>query len=373
MHQICTIVASNYIPQALAFLESVRNIYPEIRCTVLITDAICSRHELGANTLVISPSDLSLSPDKISAMRSYYDPVEFATAMKPYLLSYLLAHGAVSATFLDPDTQIYGSLDGVFELAEKYDAVLTPHRLTPIESNSNFYSEKTFLTYGTYNLGFISVGKTSVNLLAWWESRLLFDATRYLNDHIFTDQKWANQFPSYFNCIIYKQPDINLAPWNLDERGLNIQNGKLYTGDFTLKMIHFSQMSATLARGEDTNLWGATLNGARDEQRALSLINQLTQNYKERLAYYSDYENYLSVVGIPTEPLYSSFYRSHLRKSYMRLGGFPQSFLDFVYRLIPGQKIFEKSETFVALATYLPKDLRKLLNYRCFRIWFRRK
>jgi hypothetical protein len=205
MHQICTIVATNYIPQAMAFLESFRRFDEVTPCTILVVDVASIDIACDSQTKFISTHSLLIDPLIVQSMYLYYDQVELATSLKPFLLRHLLSNGATTATYIDPDTQIFSSLENIFNLNLGNNAVLTPHRSSPLPKHANkFYSEKTFLKYGTYNLGFISVNQSSGSLLDWWSEKLIFDSTRFINDDVFTDQKWANQFPSYFECLIYK-------------------------------------------------------------------------------------------------------------------------------------------------------------------------
>lgn len=366
MHQICTIVATNYIPQALAFLKSVREFHPETPCIILVTDASSIEHALDAFTELITTSEIGVDPSRVSKMETYYDQVEFATSLKPYLLKHLLSQGAESVTFLDPDTQLYGNIESIFELSRRFDAILTPHRLSPFKQNPEFYSETTFLRYGTYNLGFISVGQSSLPLLNWWCERLEFDSTRYLNDHIFTDQKWVNQFPAYFNCHIHKGPDLNLAPWNLDERDLRLSDGKLKVGDIPLKMIHFSQMSSSLAAGGTTKLWEISLDESRESKEVLTLINKITAEYKNRLCAFSSYENFITLVKKPSQPRYAAFYRDSIRKREKEGRKPASSLFRITLSAIAKLKILDRSETFSAIIRYLPADISKILIYFSF-------
>jgi len=340
----------------------VRKFHPDIWCTILITDVSFVQHQLDAHTEVLTTSAIGVDPTKISKMETYYDQVEFATSLKPYLLRHLLSDGSKSVTFLDPDTQLYGNLNPIFKLAEKYDAILTPHRLTPFKQDPEFYSETTFLRYGTYNLGFISVGQSSSQLLIWWSDRLEFDCTRYPNDSIFTDQKWANQFPAYFNCHIYKAPDLNLAPWNLDERDLKIRDGEFHVGDIPLKMIHFSQMSSDLAAGRGTDLWGTTLDEARGKVSVLSLITKITDDYSNKLQEYANVRNPITFVKKPTRVQYPSFYRNLLRVQAIQQRS-SSVWIGVTSGALVKLKFLERSETSVAIVRYFPSDVSKIFSY----------
>ena len=372
MHQTCTIIASNYIPQALTFLESFRNYHPDTPCTILVTDFAGPVFNLDIHTKVIGPANLGVEENTVAGMHEYYDQVEFATSLKPFLLQHILEHGAVTATFFDPDVKIFASFDDIFLQSQEFDAILTPHRITPFRSGSSFYQEDTFLKYGTYNLGFISVSDHSGGLLKWWSERLIYNSTRYLNDHVFTDQKWANQFPAYFNCKIYKGLGINVAPWNLDERELNMKNGIAYCGDEVLRMVHFSQMSSLLARGEDTNLWGKSFPFESQNSESLQIIKEITTDYASSLKSKS-LENVIpgNWIGSKNASL-SVYFRNSLRKQKMSKNSSPSLFSKYVRKNLGKITFFDKSETFSAIVNNFPMEFRKIIFQELPRI-FQRK
>ena len=81
MHRLCTIIALNYLPQAIALVDSTREVYPDIEFYVLITDATQGEQLNLSNAQILLPEDLDISEDWLSEMRSYYDTVEFATSL----------------------------------------------------------------------------------------------------------------------------------------------------------------------------------------------------------------------------------------------------------------------------------------------------
>jgi hypothetical protein len=349
MHEICTIIASNYMPQALTLLDSLRKYHPDIPVTILITDIQNESWNLDAYTRICTPTDLGIDSTILGGMRAYYDQVELATSLKPFLLKHLIDSGSSTATFLDPDTEIYSPLEDIFEISRDYQAILTPHRVSPFsKTKDSFYGEETFLQYGTYNLGFISVSKHSMPLLDWWCQMLQFDSTRYPLSHVFTDQKWANQFPAYFNCYIYKGLELNIAPWNIDERDLDFRNEMLFAGNARVKLIHFSQMSSQLVRGESSDLWKATLSDGKRDGEVLEIISKLTREYQIRLR--SKIGNYGSVILIPDKAQASSsiFARRYLRASLKQK--FNAKFINLqIFKLLGEMKILEKSDTLFSI------------------------
>lgn len=283
MDRICTIIALNYMPQAVALLESTRKIYPSKEFYVLVTDATSRTHPYLESATILLPDDLDLPLEWLREMRTYYDPVEFATSVKPFLLSKLLDEGVRSVTFLDPDVLLFDNLAEGISAASEYGIALTPHRLTPPDLSHPGYNELMFLKYGIFNLGYISVGQNSKPMLAWWGEKLRWFCTRFPNDDVFTDQKWMNFVPSYFDFKVIRNPGYDFAPWNIDERPITSIGGKLYVGENALVFIHFSQMSSELAAGRTLNHWRNLLSESLDSRKSLDLIEKLTIDYSARL------------------------------------------------------------------------------------------
>ena len=364
MHQICTIVATNYIPQALAFLESFRKFDEVTPCTILVVDASSIDITCDSQTNFVFTNSLPIDPLILESMYLYYDQVELATSLKPFLLKHLLKSGATTATYIDPDTQIFSSLEHIFNLSLESNAVLTPHRTSPLPKHADkFYSEKTFLKYGTYNLGFISVNQSSAYLLDWWSEKLIFDSTRFINDDVFTDQKWANQFPSYFKCLIYKGPEINIAPWNLDERILSIVDEKIYSCGIPVAMIHFSQMSSLLAKGTDSNLWEATLQENATDTQSLEIISELTNDYKALLLNYRSFNFTFAPLEYKSNANLNVYYRKRVRKSFISGQKTDSGLRDKLRRKLATIKFFDSSQTLDAFSKYFLPETKKLLNY----------
>jgi hypothetical protein len=278
-------------------------------------------------------------------------------------LKVILESGVRTATYLDPDTFLLSDITDVLEIAAREGIVLTPHRTTPLDKNSGIYSDSTFLIYGTYNLGFISVSKNSMRALSWWEEKLEFGSTRTVNEHLFTDQKWVNLFPAFFECTVLKDLGINLAPWNLDERPLKYSSGVLFAGKFQLRLIHFSQMSSTLARTGKSDHWGATDNSLPGFQNSLEIINEITMEYGAKLMAFAKNPTLVSTINFhdrkqPPGILYKKIKISTLNQMKVRFLGLPLG-------LIRRFTILDKSNTYLSLLTGIPQDYQKMrLKFR---------
>ena len=283
MHRLCTIIAQNYLPQAVTLLESTRKIYPNIEFYVLITDAISHTQPLLQSAQILLPSDLDIDSEWLADMQSYYDPVEFATSLKPFLLATLLTSGVSTVTFLDPDILLFSELTAGFAAAMKSGIALSPQRLTPSEIQGKNFGELSFLKYGVFNLGYISVGQLGKPMLEWWGNRLRWFCTRFPDDVIFTDQKWMDLVPTLFSFSVIRDFGYDVAPWNINERLISLKKNKLFAGEDELVFIHFSQMSGGLAAGVKTKHWVAALQGKPEYRDSLEIISKITDDYSERL------------------------------------------------------------------------------------------
>ena len=60
--------------------------------------------------------------------------------------------------------------------------------------------------HGVYNLGFLAVSRSeeALKMLTWWAERLYLYCYDDMANGIFTDQKWIDLAPCFFNVKITK-------------------------------------------------------------------------------------------------------------------------------------------------------------------------
>ena len=284
MDRICTIVASNYLAQAKVLVESIRRIYPENEVYVLVIDGIPEDAQHIEKAKLVLPEDLDMPVGWLREMRSYYDAMELATSLKPFFLRWLLNDQISTVSYLDPDILLFSEIKEGIDAARKYGIALTPHRLTPGSNLSLEKTELNFLKSGVFNLGYISVSTKSLPMLNWWGERLHFYCTKFPGYDVFTDQKWMNLIPSFFEHSVIKNKGYNLASWNLDERTLQNVEGKIHAGDDPLVFIHFAQMSGKLSKGIETKNWRDSIfEFDQKSMESLRIIEDITRNYSKDL------------------------------------------------------------------------------------------
>lgn len=227
---IFTIVAKNYFASAELLAKSLMISNKNYKFFIVladeISDELLDRAPIGYELIVAK--DLPI--EKFKKMAFKYDVTEFATSIKPYCIDYFLnAMSVQNVIYIDPDIYVYQPLDYIYELLNKYSAVVTPHILTC--NNSSYDIEKNLLLNGTYNLGFFAVNNTKEGrtIIKWWKNKLSDAAyVDYLNG-LYTDQKWMNLVTTEFeNVFVLRDFAYNVAWWNFKERNITQIDGIPY-------------------------------------------------------------------------------------------------------------------------------------------------
>jgi glycosyltransferase involved in cell wall biosynthesis len=242
--RICTIVARNYLAYARVLAGSFFTHHPTGECFVLVIDDVAGEVDDTTEPFeVVRPQDLAI--ERLEGMAAMYDVTELATAVKPWLLEYLLDSGdGAPIAYFDPDIRFYAPADEIERLAVDHELVLTPHITAPIPEDGKQPGELDLMASGTYNLGFVAMAQSprTQELLRWWQKRLHYDC---VIDHAlgyFVDQRWFDLVPNTFaGTAVLRDPGMNMAYWNLHERTLSRDaEGNWLANGQPLRFFHFS-------------------------------------------------------------------------------------------------------------------------------------
>jgi glycosyltransferase involved in cell wall biosynthesis len=242
---VCTIIASNYLSRALVMHDSLKAQHPEMDFWLLVIDdmplapqsseAVKRR---GIHTL--RTEEIGLPPVEIANFRMAYDLTEISTAFKPWTLETVIKQTGLHVIYIDPDIEFFGPMTSLVEAVHTHDLVLTPHVLQPMKRDDAQPSEADIMGSGIYNLGFVGLNRNAAHILEWWEERLKRDAYNAPAEQRFTDQRWMDFAPSLFDCFISKDETFNVAYWNVDNRPVELDNGKFLIRGKPLSFFHFS-------------------------------------------------------------------------------------------------------------------------------------
>lgn len=172
-----------------------------------------------------------------------YDITEFSTSVKPFVTLKLLENFE-KVIFLDPDTCVYHSVDGILGELDSHPIILTPHYISPREGVYTD-SDLGMMRFGSFNLGFYAVNSSdeAIRFLRWWCDRCFRLCYFESQFGLSTDQKWVSISPCFFpNLYISFDVGRNMAFWNVHERVLSKSkdSGYLVNGDVKLVFFHFS-------------------------------------------------------------------------------------------------------------------------------------
>jgi len=239
--QACTIIARNYLAHARVLAASFHEHHPDGRFSVLVVDGLEGFTDPAAEPFeVLTPADIGLD---VALMATRYDVLELSTAVKPWLLRWLLARED-HVFYLDPDIQLFSSLEDVAALAREHGVVLTPHLTAPMPRDGNRPNEQDILMAGTYNLGFLALGAGAAadGLLDWWEERLEHDCIVDPARGFFVDQRWMDFIPGLVpSTFLLRDPGYNVAYWNLHGRTITTDgSGEHRVNGEPLHFLHFS-------------------------------------------------------------------------------------------------------------------------------------
>lgn len=246
MLHVFTSAAVNYLPKVRILCESVKKYHPELYIHVVLADKKPDWLDVAKEPFdnIITIDDLNIEHKERWIF--FHDIVELSTAIKPFALQYIFEIPACEGVFfLDPDIVIFNPLTDLFSLLRKNSIILTPHQTKPEESiEAIMDNEICSLQHGMFNLGFIGVAADNIGkaFADWWAERLYYFCRADLARGLFTDQKWANFIPIYFdNVHILKSSQYNVAPWNLSTRNVtgDFQNGFMVDG-LPLVFYHFT-------------------------------------------------------------------------------------------------------------------------------------
>lgn len=240
--EVCTIIAKNYLAHARVLARSLREHDPDARMWTLVIDDYAGFIDPAREPFeLLSPDDIGCEPFTHMALR--YSVLELSTAVKPWLLRHLMGKTGEPVTYLDPDIKIYRSISALAELGRRHGVALIPHNSEPIPADDRQPSQVDIMIAGVFNLGYVTLapGEEVDHLLDWWSDRLRRDCRVDPRWGYFVDQRWFDLAPAFLTDLaIIRDPEYNVAYWNLHGRRLDHVDGRYLVNGRPLAFFHFS-------------------------------------------------------------------------------------------------------------------------------------
>lgn len=237
---IFTSVCANYVHKARTLAQSVKRHIPDAKMILCLVE-----REIDPRIPADCFDDIVLAKD---AWEGNFDRfifkhaiVEASTSVKGQFFRYLMDRFTEEDKFvyLDPDCCVYGDFVELKAELDKHPIVLCPHLLKP----GNIDMELSSTAHGVYNLGFLGISRSEEGrkCVDWWAERLYLFCYDDIQRGIFTDQKWFDLVPCFFDVKVFKHHGYDFAPWSLMNSNITKdENGNYYIEGDPLRFIHFS-------------------------------------------------------------------------------------------------------------------------------------
>ncbi|MFT4520613.1 MAG: hypothetical protein ACI9JM_003017 [Halioglobus sp.] len=241
-----TSITANYLPKARVLAESIKRTDPEVQFHLILSDNAPVGFNLADEPFDFLITAQELVTDRFAQWAFGHSVVELCTAVKGVALEHIFnTRDADQVFYFDPDMVVFAGLDDLQQALSEASVVLTPHQTDPeITDMGILDNEVSSLLHGVFNLGFVGVRNVPEGrrFSRWWAQRL----HKYCHDDLprglFTDQKWVNLAPCFFDDVrILRSPAYNVATWNITNRTAtgSIEEGILIN-DEPLGFYHFS-------------------------------------------------------------------------------------------------------------------------------------
>ena len=236
---IFTSICNNYLHKARCLAESVKKNIPDATFVVCLTES-----EKNALSDYEYFDRVILAKDAFDGSFEHFifkhAIVEASTSVKGAFFQYLYKIYPEESKFvyLDPDIYVYSDFTELRKLLDTKPIVVCPHLL----KQGNVQMEISSMAHGVYNLGFLAVNASdeAKRFIDWWAARLDKYCYDDISHGIFTDQKWIDLAPCFFDVYILKHHGYDYATWSImDSVVEQTDEGYTVNGD-PLRFIHFS-------------------------------------------------------------------------------------------------------------------------------------
>ncbi len=235
-----TIISRAYVPHARVLAASYLHHHPDGQFWALLIDDLHGEvDELNEPFKALRLDELDLEPAEIHRMAMLFGN-RLIAAIKPWAFEHFIARGAEAALYVDSDFVVFDSLDAAGRAAAEHGVLVVPHVVQPVPDDQHLPDETVILGVGTFNAGFFGVGRDSAGFLAFMKDRLRRECHTDVLGMRVNEQRWLDFVPALFDHVVLRDPGVDVAPWNVHERRLTRDRGRLLAGGSPLRAFHFS-------------------------------------------------------------------------------------------------------------------------------------
>ena len=239
MFYFCTYLDSNYLTRGLALYRSLVRYVGSFRLWVLCFDDRAYQTLQKLMLPQVKPiflGDFEKDDEVLLRAKRNRSRIEYYFTCTPSLALYILReHPEVDIiTYLDSDLFFFSTPSPVYKELGDNSILIVKHRFPPRLTHLE--------RYGIFNVGFLSFRRDSNGLqcLNWWRRRCIEWCYDRVENGRFADQKYLDDWPNRFSGVVVLQcKGAGLAPWNVGNYSLRLNNGHVTIDAQDLVFFHF--------------------------------------------------------------------------------------------------------------------------------------
>ena len=239
----CTYFDSAYLPRAMALVESLQR----HSAGDWVLFAICmdeeSRDVLDKlalqNVTAISLAEIERADHELAAAKSNRNRIEYLWTTTPAIILWLISNRPEidRLTYLDADLYFYSSPEPIFAEFDAASILIHEHRYAPELADMEIN--------GKYNVGLLCFRRceSAFAALRWWRERCIESCELDIKSGKCGDQMYLNDWPNRFQGVhVLQHRGGGIAPWNVNQFDLRIENGDLCVDGTPVIFYHFHSL-----------------------------------------------------------------------------------------------------------------------------------
>jgi hypothetical protein len=243
MQHYTTYFDKNYLTRGLVLIESLQKQSAKFELYVLCLDEVVLNYfeenkSLYTQVKTIALDEFEKEDEELLACKTNRSIIEYYFTLSPCLPLYVLKkYNLPHICSLDADIKFYASPQSLFDYLLNHSIIITPHKF----SKEVEYLEK----YGKNNVSFqiFKNDQYGLECLELWRKQCVEwckDEFDEINNR-FADQKYLDDWEEVYTNKVKVLNDMvsGLAPWNLNNFKITINNKVFYSNNKKIIFFHF--------------------------------------------------------------------------------------------------------------------------------------
>lgn len=240
-YTFCTLFDKNYLYKGLVLYRSLAAHCSDftlwILCMDEVTYSILTRLQLERTTLVALED---FENEELRQAKQDRTAAEYCWTCTAPLVLYVMEQDPEvgSVVYLDADLFFFSDPRPIYDEMSDQSILIIEHRYAPEYQNREG-------TSGIYNVSMVIFrnDKRGMECLSWWKQRCLELCTLDPDAGHCGDQKYLDDWPSRFeNVAVLQHKGGGLAPWNISNYRLSVNNGSTFVDADELIFYHFHSL-----------------------------------------------------------------------------------------------------------------------------------